>query len=73
MQAQPIDFTALENSGVISKEGAWYRLLKPNELPEHAQVKIREFEKDPKGIRVKFSKTSRAEKQLKKYEKRSRS
>ena len=47
--------------------------LKPNELPEHAQVKIREFEKDPKGIRVKFSKTSRAEKQLKKYEKRSRS
>jgi hypothetical protein len=65
LMVQPLD-PALE-SGIISKdEGDWYRLHVPiNELPDYLDAKIREVSRD--RTRVKFYKTSRAEKLLKKY------
>lgn len=38
--ATPIDFADLEARGVLKKEGTWYRLLKPRELPPHARQQI---------------------------------
>jgi hypothetical protein len=68
MMSQPIDFAALESRGVISKAGAWYRLHKPHDLPEHASKKIYELAQDAKGLKVKFSKASRFEKMAKRFE-----
>jgi len=69
--AQPIDFVALEKSGIISKAGAWYRLHVPIfKLPDHLDAKIREVSYDSKGTKVKFYNTSRAEKLLKKHQRR---
>ena len=67
--AQPVDFADLEKRGIISKAGAWYRLLKPESLPEHASRKIYELQQDAKGVKVKFEKASKYEKLLKKFEK----
>ena len=68
--AQPINFSELEDRGVSSKEGAWYRVHKFNALPEHATCKISGMEQDSKGIKVKFwrasKKTQRLAKQLEK-------
>ena len=68
--ATPINFAALERSGVISKAGAWYRLHKPlRELPAHVSRKIREMKPSPQGPLVKFdNKTAGAERLLKKHE-----
>ena len=32
--AQPVDLTALERSGALTKIGNWYRVDRPNELPK---------------------------------------
>ena len=53
--AQPINFEELARQGVISKAGAWYRLHKPPDLPEHAALKVQEIAQDAKGIKVKFA------------------
>lgn len=74
LMVQPID-PALE-SGIISKDkGDWYRLhVSMNELPDYLRAKIRDVSHNAKkGTRVKFYKTARLEKQLRKYENRSRS
>lgn len=65
--ATPIDFADLEKRGVIAKAGAWYRLLKPEDLPEHAARKIYVIESDKKGVKVKFEKASKFEKLLKRF------
>lgn len=38
--SQPIDFADLQRRGVLSKEGAWYRVLDLWGLPENAAKKI---------------------------------
>lgn len=60
--AQPVDFDELESKGVLSKEGAWYRIHKMSELPEHARLKISQLAQDERGVKAKFSKASRFEK-----------
>jgi hypothetical protein len=67
--AQPVDFADLEKRGVISKAGAWYRLHKPELLPEHASRKIYVMEQDAKGVKVKFEKASKFAKLQKQFEK----
>ena len=52
--ARPIDFESLEAKGVISKAGAWYRVHKVQDLPEHASRKITERAQDTRGLKVKF-------------------
>lgn len=69
MLAQPIDFADLEKRGIISRTGAWYRLHKAGDLPEHVSRKIYEIAQDAKGVKVKFEKASKFEKLLKKFEK----
>jgi hypothetical protein len=41
-------------AGVLEKDGAWYRILKKDELPKHASMKIKTMQTGPKGVRVKF-------------------
>ena len=36
----PLDLDALVADGVLEKKGAWYRIVKPEALPEHAKKKI---------------------------------
>jgi hypothetical protein len=52
--AKPIDFETLESQGLIRKEGAWYRLIKPNELPEHVSRKISTIKTDDTDVFAKF-------------------
>lgn len=64
--ARPIDFENLEAKGVISKAGAWYRVHKVQDLPEHASRKITELAQDTRGLKVKFEGQGRYEKLAKK-------
>lgn len=38
----PIDFDSLIAAEVLEKKGAWYKVNKFDELPEHARIKIKE-------------------------------
>lgn len=67
--AQPIDFNELESKGIITKEGAWYRVNDFNALPEHARVKVSSMSQDSRGIKVKFKKSSSFDKYAKQFEK----
>ena len=69
MLSQPIDFADLEERGIISNEGAWYRVRNLWDLPEHAAKKINKIVHDPKGFRVTFYPASRYEKLQKRFEK----
>jgi hypothetical protein len=67
--ARPIDFDELESKGVLTKEGAWYRIHKFKELPKHAGAKVTELAQDARGVKVKFSRASRFEKLAAKFSK----
>jgi hypothetical protein len=56
----PIDFDALLKAGVLEKDGAWYRVLKMDELPSHAtrKVKAMKLDKGQKVICLKFYKVN---------------
>lgn len=60
--AQPIDFADLQNRGLISKEGDWYRVPKIHDLPDHAGLKISSLRLDAKGVSVQFWETTKFEK-----------
>jgi hypothetical protein len=64
LMATPIDFESLERSGVLKKEGAYYRLKKPGDLPEHAWKKVRTMIEDRHGVKLKFSKVTKAMEKL---------
>jgi hypothetical protein len=52
----PVDFDALVQAGVLEKRKGWYKILKGNELPEHAKAKIYQIKSDSDGkALVKFS------------------
>ena len=68
MLSQPIDFADLEERGVISNEGAWYRVRNLWDLPEHAAKKISELERDSEGFRAKFTEASKYEELAKRFE-----
>jgi hypothetical protein len=53
--SQPIDFADLERRGILSKEGAWYRVSDLWDLPEHASHRIREVVVDAHGSKVRFA------------------
>lgn len=58
--ATPIDFDGLISKGVIEKLGAWYAVLKPNELPPHAWRQATAVKTAPKGgISIKFRKPTK--------------
>lgn len=52
--AKPIDFESLETEGLLKKEGSWYRLINPKDLPEHVSRKIIEIKTDDSGTLAKF-------------------
>jgi hypothetical protein len=58
MLSQAIDFADLEQRGILSKDGEWYRVRNLWDLPEHAAKKICELEHDSAGPRVKFTDAS---------------
>ncbi len=62
--ATPIDFDALIEAGIIEKHGAWYKILKKDELPTHVNKKIYKVKTSDKGTLVQFRKPS---KRLAKY------
>jgi hypothetical protein len=47
--ATPIDFEALEKTGVIERHGSWFKLLDLKALPEHALKQARAIKSDNKG------------------------
>lgn len=59
--ATPIDFEALVSDGILIKNGAWYKILDMERLPEHAKDKIMEL---ASGGMVKFSKTTKSAQKL---------
>ena len=65
--AEPIDFEALENEGLIVKDGAWYRVPDQDALPPHAAKKIDKVVADSKGIKLKFKSHKKYEAMLKKH------
>lgn len=53
--ATPIDLDALLETGILQKEGSWYRARDLRALADHARKKIIEIKEDGKaGILVKF-------------------
>lgn len=56
------DLAELEAQEIIAKQGAWYRLLRPKDLPTHVGQRITEIAHDSKGVKVKLSKSSKFEK-----------
>jgi hypothetical protein len=50
----PIDFDALIQGGVLEKHRGWYKILKKDELPSHANAKINKIQTSDKGTLVKF-------------------
>lgn len=50
----PIDFDALIKEGILEKQGAWYKVLKVNELPPHASGKVKKIKHSDKGLFVTF-------------------
>jgi|GEM_PF-2921428 len=54
VMAKPIDFESLESEGLLKKEGAWYRLIKPTDLPGHVSRKIIAIKTDDSGAFAKF-------------------
>ncbi len=73
---KPIDFDTLIEAGVLEKKGAWYKVLKYNELPSHVRAKVIAMKQTTVNDKitetlVKFSKPSRSlEKLLENYEKK---
>ena len=41
--ATPVDIPALIADGTLVKRGAWYEVLRPDRLPEHARAQIETF------------------------------
>jgi hypothetical protein len=68
MLSQPIDFADLQRRGILSKDGAWYRVSNLWDLPEHAAKKIYELERDSGGFRVRFTDASEYEELAKSFE-----
>jgi hypothetical protein len=59
-EATPIDFQALITTGVLEKDGAWYKILNKDAMPRHALMKIKTMQVCPKkGTRVKFRTTTK--------------
>lgn len=40
MLEMPVDFDSLIEAGVLAQQGAWYRVLDPDRVPEHLWVQI---------------------------------
>lgn len=58
---KPLDLASLTKRGILVKEGAWYRVLKFNEVPSHAWAQMCEIWQQPQGdgSKVKFKKLSK--------------
>jgi hypothetical protein len=67
--AEPIDFADLEKKGALIKEGAWYRVLNFQILPEHVTTKVRAFSQDSKGVKVKLFKSTQFDKLAREFAK----
>jgi hypothetical protein len=62
--SEEIDFESLERDGVITKEGAWYRVHKWSLVPENARKRVTAMNDDKRGFKVKFSKPTKKLQQL---------
>ena len=59
--ATPIDYDDLIAKGVIEKSGAWYVVLKPNDLPHYAWRQATTMELNPhRCLKLKFKKSTKA-------------
>lgn len=58
--SQPIDFDQLAASGILTREGAWYRVHRYTELPDSVRRRIGSTAHDKRGIKVKFSKLTKS-------------
>jgi hypothetical protein len=47
--ATPVNFTEMENAGIIEKQGAWFKVKNMKDLPEYASRQIRSIKIDSGG------------------------
>jgi hypothetical protein len=47
--ATPVNFTKMENIGIIEKQGAWFKVKNMKDLPEYASRQIRSIKIDSRG------------------------
>ena len=47
--ATPVDVATLEKEGIIEKRGAWYKVNRIKDLPEHAARQIQAVKTDNQG------------------------
>ncbi|CNL05087.1 hypothetical protein [Yersinia pseudotuberculosis] len=59
LHTKEIDFTSLENEGILVKEGAWYRVSKWGLVREFIRKRVTSISQDKKGLKVKISKPSK--------------
>lgn len=53
---QPIDFDQLIEDGILGEgPGKWYRLLDPENLPEHADLQVKKLKESEDGVLVAFA------------------
>jgi hypothetical protein len=63
--ATPIDFEELAAKGILKKSGAWYIVLKPKDLPQHAWKQATAMEQGREGeVKLKFKDSSKSAKAL---------
>ena len=61
----PIDFKALEEAGIMSKVGAWYKVSNVHKLPDNVRSKVIETKGDRQGnTLIKLKKTIKREEAL---------
>lgn len=58
---KPLDLEDLTKKGILAKEGAWYKILKFKEVPEHAWAQVCEIWQHSRGngSKIKFKKLSK--------------
>ncbi|GAB4200856.1 MAG: hypothetical protein Tsb002_37180 [Wenzhouxiangellaceae bacterium] len=65
--AKPVDLEALEEKGLIRKNGAWYEVLNLNALPDALRIRISEIQSMERGVKVKLKKRNPFEKLSRDY------
>ncbi len=58
--AVPIDFDELRRKGILERHGAWFKVMKPDHIPEEAMSKACAIKQGKDGAFLKFRKPNKA-------------
>ncbi len=66
---EPVDMDALIQNGDLVKDGAWYRVPNPKNLPEALKIRISETKIENNSLAYKFKSEASLQRTLKKLKK----